>query len=345
MGDLFKGCPANIYFQKQSNNETLMKSDLSIIEDLSKGKRAISTTNSLQIAAYNSFMSAAYILLERKDIYSAVTEFFHGFSRRNEIINLSRSDVSFLIKNKMRDNLLPITDADSSCVHLEKYIKLCTDSFSLSSIQENLPDGSYYTISEMSVAQEISKQKKQTIEEFKAEHDRLTAKDELVSVWLSTSETKKKFTTVSFYTGLAMKPDGIPAYQAFAITVPGTVDDLRNILEKATTFSDSLPLSSNKINESFIIENHLTEESFTPEDLKVLNEDFIDNLDPDEVPTETVKAREQKDREDYDYAVGIAFDERVYDMKVVKERLLRVLDNMTYLTDYSEPVINSETYP
>ena len=77
----------------------------------------------------------------------------------------------------------------------------------------------------------------------------------------------------------------------------------------------------------------------------MLNEDFIDNLDPDEVPTETVKAREQKDREDYDYAVGIAFDERVYDMKVVKERLLRVLDNMTYLTDYSEPVINSETYP
>ena len=189
-----------------------MKSDLSIIEDLSKGKRSISTTNSLQIAAYNSFMSAAYILLERKDIYSAVTEFFHGFSRRNEIINLSRSDVSFLIKNKMRDNLLPITDADSSCVHLEKYIKLCTDSFSLPSIQENLPDGSYYTISEMSVAQEISKQKKQTIEEFKAEHDRLTAKDELVSVWLSTSETKKKFTTVSFYTGLTMKPDGIPAY-------------------------------------------------------------------------------------------------------------------------------------
>lgn len=154
MSELLKGCQeTNIYFQNKTTSDTFSKEYIPIIEDLSNGRsRAISGTGTLQLMAYNEFMSAAYILLDRKDIYYAVTDFLHGFSRKNEVIMASRNDVSFLIKHKMRDSALPLIDMTRTEHELQEYIQNSKNGFSLDSIQENLPNESYYTISEMSVA-------------------------------------------------------------------------------------------------------------------------------------------------------------------------------------------------
>lgn len=143
-----------------------------------------------------------------------------------------------------------------------------------------------------------------------------------------------------------MKSDGIPCHQAVAITIPGTIADLRYVIETAAAVSEKKITPELKVlNENLIHSGYITEDSFTPDDLKMINEDFIDNLEQDDVPTETIIVKEPKSPDEYDYAVGIAFDDSVYDMKNVKERLKRFLEKTTFLTDYSEPFVDSVTYP
>jgi hypothetical protein len=80
------------------------------------------------------------------------------------------------------------------------------------------------------------------------------------------------------------------------IRVPGQEKDLRKMLQYAIDYEEP-------VNE----DNKALQESITLNDLKALNEDFLDDIDAKELerPTEVVSKRESNE---YEFTMGIALE-------------------------------------
>lgn len=82
-------------------------------------------------------------------------------------------------------------------------------------------------------------------------------------------------------------------------------------------------------------------------DLKVLNEDFLDDIDTKELecPSEVINKRELYE---YDFMMGIALEYNgspSLRSEVVKQRVEKFLSNSVYLKDSSDVIINKANYP
>jgi hypothetical protein len=93
--DIFKGCTdVVIECADGSRRGRVIKDDTVYIEFFSQGK--CGTTGTYR-QAYEEFLATAFVLLDRKNVYETVTQYFHNYEQSADVLESARNNLVTVI--------------------------------------------------------------------------------------------------------------------------------------------------------------------------------------------------------------------------------------------------------
>ena len=341
--DIFKGCTdVVIECADGSRRGHVIKDDMVYIEFFSQGK--CGTTGTYR-QAYEEFLSTAFVLLDRKNVYETVTQYFHNYEQSADVLESARNNLVTVISVDCGDypTVEKMSGTPKTCsmirdprgINVQRLVEYKQKYCPLADLR---PYKSY-VVSDWYVVESIDESK--TLVSFKdtLDNGRLRPVNDTFAVYtfkLYGARTSRFSTAAVIYNGTYQTNVGVPVYQAVIIRVPGQEKDLRKMLQYAIEYEEP----ANEVSEAL-------QESITLSDLKALNEDFLDDIDTKELerPTETISKREVND---YEFTMGIALEYNgspALRSEIVKQRVEKFLGTSMYLKDYSDVIINMKNYP